>query len=50
MKKPRIITVTQVLSSRKNPKWNYAKFWNMFTNKTTLEPCCLKVKPCGDCR
>lgn len=49
-RKPAIIRVRQVLSGRKNPKWHYMRIWSMATQKVTLEPCCLKSKPCWECK
>lgn len=50
MKKPPVITITKVYSGKRNPKWNYAKMFSFITGKDFLEPCCLKKKPCGECR
>lgn len=49
--KPKTIKIRKVLSSRKNPRWNYAHFVNFFNgSKERLEPCCLKSKPCWECK
>ena len=44
-----VVTITRKDSAKRDPKWNYAEYLNIFTKKTTAEPCCLKAKPCQEC-
>lgn len=47
--KPRVIVVTEVLSSKLHRNWNYARYVNLDGKGARLEPCCLKSKPCWEC-
>ena len=48
--KPAIITLKIVPSGRKNPRWNYAEYTDLNGKNLRLEPCCLKAKPCWECK
>lgn len=50
VKRPPVIKVTEVLSSEKDPKWNYGRFMSLAHGGITLQPCCLKSKPCWECK
>lgn len=50
MTKPPVIKLEIVEHGKRDPKWNYAKFTDISGKNMWLEPCCLKSKPCWECK